>query len=325
MGYEYLTQDELIAAYFEAKSSIVLPPWMDEISNYFTTPQSEKGKYPITGAVPRLREGVEGQRTYINPRVDNVEITNLFHEVSMNFKKSELRRDQTGQLMMRIGEFADADAEDWVKKITTLITGGEATTTAYDGNFFFDTNHKKYDTNGNLLGTYQSNIKQIDISASPVTTTGDTTNPSVESMAYAITQGIATLQAVEDTMGEKRQPGASQFRVLCPTTLGGQAIDAVSSRFLDGGRSNVIPGNTEYTVQASSTAYLNDFTAKFVIFHTGKRAKPFIRQEEDMIELQTLWLDSEHAAKNDEVLAMLTGWRNAKAGMWEDALLIEFI
>jgi hypothetical protein len=109
--------------------------WLNSGSN------QETETYKWLGNVPKFREWVNG-RAAGHPKVETYSIRNKLWEQTLEFGIDDLRRDKTGQIMIRIGELAQAGAAFWEDLLTTLINNGNTSGfTAYDGELFFDTDH----------------------------------------------------------------------------------------------------------------------------------------------------------------------------------------
>ena len=93
--------------------------WIQSISNYFTSDQ-ESETYKWLGQVPSMREW-EGGREPKGFKVDGITITNRHFEDSIEIPLVDLRRDKTGQIMVRIEELADATKTHWAKLLSELI------------------------------------------------------------------------------------------------------------------------------------------------------------------------------------------------------------
>jgi phage major head subunit gpT-like protein len=190
------------------------------ISNYFTSDQAEE-IYAFLGQSPMLREWVGG-RNAKGLRENNFSIRNKHFEATLKVTLSQLRRDKSSQLQMRINELARRNSSHWYSLLAALLAAGE-TGVCYDGQYFFDTDHSE----GNS-GT-QSNLLSIDISGFPIVTSGTATLPSVAAYQFAIAQCIQQIVGLKDDQGEACNTDARSFLVMCPVAHMNVAMQAVAT------------------------------------------------------------------------------------------------
>jgi phage major head subunit gpT-like protein len=313
---EYLTQRAVIGRYYRRLSQSTGAGWVNLVSNYFESDQDTE-RYAWLGQSPAFREWIGGRHPK-KLREDSFAITNKHYEATIDILKKDLRRDKSGQAMIRIDELADRSNSDWASKLSTLIAAGD-TDTCYDGAEFFATDHSEGDS-----GT-QSNDLTIDISGLPVTTAGTTTNPAPAEMRICIGQAVAQICGFKDDQGEPINENARSFLVYVPIGLWDAALQAVVTPLIATGESadQTLEGFRQSGFRFDVVVDpRSSWTLNFAVFRTDSPIKPFIRQEEMSVEMKMKWLDSEYCFDNDAVQVGIDTWRNVGYGMWQNACLV---
>lgn len=313
-----LTQRQIIGQFYKTLEQDIGASWVPLVSNYFTSDQASE-EYAWLGMSPALREWIGG-RNAKGFSENSITIKNKHYEATVDFLVRDLRRDKSGQALVRIDEMARRANAHWASLLSTLIAAGEATV-CYDGQYFFDTDHSEGDS-----GT-QSNDIQVDISAVPASVHGSTTAPSVEEMDHAISQGIAAIAAFKDDKGEPMNETATGFLVMVPTTLYNAALKAISVPNPAGYPQAMLePYKTKFNISVEPNVRLNaTWTAAFPIFRTDSSVKGLIRQEEMGVQLKVKGEGSEYEFDNDAHQYGIDTWRNVGYGYWQDACLVTLI
>ena len=308
-----LTQRQIIGEFYKTLEMDLGAGWIGGISNYFTSDQSSE-EYAWLGMVPQLRKWIGG-RNAKGLREQSMTIVNQHYEATLDFLVRDLRRDKTGQALVRIRELARRTNSHWASLLSTLILDGLATT-CYDGQYFFDTDHSEGDS-----GT-QSNDISVDISELPVAVAGVVTAPSVEEMQLSIAQGIQAILGFKDDQGEPMNELASSFLVMVPMALYNPAIQAVATPIqIDASQTALTALKQEFSVSAVANARF-DWTDEFAIFRTDGDVKPLIRQEETAVQLKVKGAGSEYEFDNDAHQYGVDTWRNVGYGMWQSGCLV---
>lgn len=319
MGIERLTSRAIIGEYYRRLEIAQSQSWVGLVSNYFTSDQDEE-TYAWLGQVPALREWVGGRHAK-GFSENGISIRNKHFEATIEVLVKEMRRDKSGQVMVRIGELADRTVSHWASLLSTLIVNGE-TTVCYDGQYFFDDDHVE----GN--SGQQSNDITVNIAQLPVAVKGTATAPSVEQMQLAIVSAVQKMMTYKDDQGEPFNENAREFLVMTPTSLMMQAANAVllrgdarqfaSQTGLDG----LIDTGVRIRTQANPRLDAASWTDKFAVFRTDSAIKPLIRQEETAVELKAIAEGSELEFKEDKHQYGVDTWRNVGYGMWQNACLV---
>lgn len=308
MGAEGLSSRAIIGEFYEVLESGSGLGWADAISMYFLSDQASED-YRWLGMAPAMREWIGG-RNAKGFRENGITIANKDFEATMEVLVSELRRDKTGQVLLRIADMAQRTNSHWASLLSTLIINA-ASTVCYDDQYFFDNDHSEGDSGS------QSNLINCDISGLPVTTNGSTTAPSVEEMQQAIIKSIAQILGLKDDQGEPMNEGAESFLVMVPTVFWVPATTAMTMPRGTKDTEQKIPPNLNVSVVQNPR--LSAWTTKFATFRTDGRAKPFIRQEEVPVELSAIAEGSELEFKHKKHEYGVSATRNVGYGLWQHA------
>ena len=305
-----LSSRAIIGEFYARLEQNVGAEWVAMLSMLF---QSDQGSetYKWLGMAPAMRQWVGG-RNAKGFRENGITIENLSFEATLEVIVKELRRDKTGQILVRIREMADRTNAHWAKLLSDLIISAESTV-CYDGQYFFDTDHSEGDS-----GT-QDNDLSIDISTLPANQHGTITAPSPEEMELAILQTVQAILGFKDDQGEPMNEGANNFIVMCPVPFMSAALAAIKNPILTSGRTNTIA-----TADFKITPVVNPrltWTTKFATFRADGNVKPFIRQEEKEVELKAIAEGSELEFKENKHEYGVDADRNVGFGYWQHACL----
>jgi phage major head subunit gpT-like protein len=311
MGAQGLGSRAIIGTFYDVLAQNNGAAWVDPLSMLFQSNQ-ESETYKWLGMSPAMREWIGG-RNAKGFRENGLTIVNKHYEATLEVLLQELRRDKTGQILLRVAEMADRTNAHWASLLSTLILAG-ASATCYDGQYFFDTDHSEGDS-----GT-QSNSISIDISALPAQAHGSTTAPSAEEMSLSIMQAIAAILGFKDDQGEPMNEGAREFLVQVPITLLAAAQGAVTADAFASGGTNILK-KAGFSIRIEANPRLT-WTAQFAVYRTDGRVKPFIRQEEEPVVLNAIAEGSELEFKEAKHQYGVDCWRNVGYGYWQHACLV---
>ena len=320
MSAKGLSSRAIIGSFYRRLSILEGSSWIGAISMMFNSDQ-ESEEYKWLGQVPAMREWVGGRQAK-GFRENGITIENKHYEATLEVLLREVRRDKTGQLMVRVNELARRTNTHWASLLSTLIINGESTV-CYDGQFFFDTDHSEGDS-----GT-QSNDIQVDISTLPVEINGVVTAPSIEEMQLSIVEGCKQIIGFVDDEGEPMNEDASQFLVMTPLSLWDKAKKAVASPAVHiPSQTNMAP-LSEMNIRVVPNVRLDNasspWTDKFAVFRTDSDVKPFITQQETPVGMKSKAEGSEFEFDNDAWQFGVDTWRNVGYGYWQDACLVTMI
>jgi len=309
-----ITQRQIIGEFYKTLEMDLGMSWIAGLSNYFSSDQSSE-EYAWLGMVPQLREWVGG-RNAKGLRENGLTIANKHYEATLDYLVRDLRRDKTGQALVRIRDLARRTNSHWAGLLSTLIAAG-ASGVCYDGQYFFDTDHSEGDS-----GT-QDNDLSIDISELPVAVNGSTTAPSVEEMQLCIARGVQAILGFLDDQGEPMNELAKSFLVMVPMSLHNTAIQAVATPLqIDASQTALTALKQEFSIRAVPNARLSSWTDSFAVFRTDGEVKPLIRQEETAVQLKVKGAGSEYEFDNDAHQYGVDTWRNVGYGMWQSGCLV---
>lgn len=288
--------------------------WIGDVSNLFNSDQDME-EYAWLGMSPVMREWIGG-RNAKDLREFDYAIKNKHFEATLDILVRHLRRDKSGQTMMRIRDLARRTNTHWAKLLSDLILAGSATV-CYDGQYYFDTDHEEGDSGA------QSNKINVDISELPVAVHGSVTNPSVAEMQMVINAGINQISTFVDDQGEPLNETASRFRVLSGTGLRNQVAQGLQTPLQVAESQTALTAlQQDFTVSSSVNVRLNSWTDKILVVRTDVDAKAFIRQQETAVQLKAKAEGSEYEFDNDAHQYGVDAWRNVGYGMWQNACLI---
>lgn len=281
--------------------------WINDLAMRVQSDQATE-EYGWLGTAPALREFIGG-RTPAELRENSFTISNKDYEGSIKIKSKDMRRDKLGMINVRVNQLADRAMDHPAKLMSTLIINGESTT-CYDGQYFFDTDHSEGESGS------QSN----DIGASASTATA----PTTEEMSTAIMAAIQAIIGFKDDRGEPMNAGARDFVVMVPTPLMKAALMAVTALLGTNGGSNTIPAlRDNFNIRVVVNPRLT-WTTKIAVFRTDDAAKPFVLQEESIPDVVAIGEGSEYEQLNKEQIYGVDWTGNVGYGYWQHACLVTF-
>ncbi|MCC2673055.1 MAG: hypothetical protein K0R58_2 [Ramlibacter sp.] len=312
MGASSLSSRAIIGSFFARLAQNEGASWIPLLSNLFQSDQ-ESETYKWLGMAPAMREWIGGRQAK-GFRENGITIVNKKFEATLEVLMDEIRRDKTGQVMVRVQEMADRANAHWAKLLSALIVAAEAGV-CYDGQFFFDTDHAEGDS-----GT-QSNDLTADIAT--------TTAPTAGEMESAIMRNIEAILGFKDDQGEPMNEDAKSFLVMVPVPFMGATAAALGSQIIvdaSTSRSNTIltMGSLGgFQVQMAVNSRLS-WTTKFAVFNTDRPTKALIRQEEEGLKVSAIAEGSELEFKEDKHQYGIKAMRNVGYGYWQRAALTTF-
>lgn len=283
-------------------------PWVEEISMFFESDQASE-TYEQLGQVPTMQEWKSGRNAKMLDMLGNLTIVNKHFEATLQVLKSEIRRDKTGQVQIRINELVRRAQSHWAKILTDLLITGQSVA-CQDGQFFFDTDHAE----GNNT-TSQDNDLTNNITTAAAPTSAE--------MQTGILDCISAIVGFKDNENEPMNEDASMFRVMIPTNMMQAAAAAVNSPIVSGD-TNVIHSLGDFQVKFSVNARLTTTTEFYVFRADGNGTKALIRQEETPLEIDSQAEGSAEEFNNKRHLYGVDSWRNVGFGMWQNACLMTY-
>lgn len=307
MGAKGLSSRAIIGAFYERLQQNVGTAWVDALSMLFTSDQ-ESETYKWLGMAPAMREWIGG-RNAKGFRENGITIANKKFEATLEVLLDELRRDKTGQIMVRVNEMADRANAHWAKLLSALIVAGESAV-CYDGQYFFDTDHAEGES-----GT-QSNDITYNV-ANP-------TAPTAAEMEQIVLSAVSQILGFKDDQGEPMNEGATNFRVMVPVPFLGAAAAALKNPVIvdgAGSRTNTITNIGGYNFALDVNGRLG-WTDKLMVCRADGNAKPFIRQQEQDLQVSAIAEGSELEFREDKHHYGIKAIRNVGYGYWQHACLV---
>lgn len=256
MALSTLLTKGLLTNFFEGFNAAETS-WDKVATKVPSTARSET--YGWLGSVPRLRE-MKGERVPKKLLEYSYTLVNKEFEASIEVDHADLKDDQTGQygvLARSIGEAAKTYPDELI--FTDLLPNG-FTQLAYDGQYFFDTDHPVGET-----GTTQSNRGTSALDAT--------------SFAAART----ALRKMQDDYGRPTLNTNMDLLLVVPPDLENTALTIIEAQFLASGANNTLYNAARILV----APWLSD-TNNWYLLNTAGTIKPFIVQEREFIPFESL-------------------------------------
>lgn len=308
MPYQTLSSRAIIGRFYRALEQDQGESWINSLAMPFSSDQ-ESETYRWLGQVPAMREWVGG-RLAKPMREDGVTIANKPWEATLEIPVDWMSRDKTGQIQVRINELAQRAQSHWADLLTTLVINGESTT-CYDGQYFFDTDHSEG----------SSGTQDNDIAVNIATTTA----PTVAEMQTAILSATQQILGFKDDAGQPMNAGARRFVVMVPVPFLSSAAGALGSSVIS---------STDSTIKAVTNLGGFGFdlainprltwTTEFAVFRADGNVKPFIKQEEEGVKIAAIAEGSELEFNERMHRYGVSAKRNVGYGYWQHACLVTF-
>jgi phage major head subunit gpT-like protein len=312
MGAATLSSRAIIGEFYAALEQDAGQSWIAGTSNLFESNQ-ESETYKWLGMAPAMREWI-GSRHAKGFRENGLTIVNKTYEGTLEVLVDEIRRDKTGQVMVRVRELAQRTNAHWASLLSTLLIAGESAL-CYDGQAFFDTDHSEGDS-----GTLSNDIS-VDITT--------TTAPTGGEMETGILKTIETIMGFKDDQGEPMNENARAFTVMVPVPFMSAAAAAIGSEI-------IVDASTSRTNRILTMGSLGGFqislainprltwTTKFATFRTDCETRALIRQEEEGVTVSAIAEGSELEFNEQRHRYGVKAIRNVGYGYWQRACLATF-
>jgi phage major head subunit gpT-like protein len=309
MSAQGLSSRAIIGEFYATLEQDLGMSWIDGLSNLFDSNQ-ESETYKWLGMAPQMREWIGGRQAK-GFRENGITIANKKFEATLEVLVDEIRRDKTGQVMVRVRELAERTNSHWAKLLSTLIINAESAV-CYDGQYFFDTDHSEGDSGS------QSNDLTYDATTTTAPTSGE--------MESAILKSIEAIMGFKDDQGEPMNENARRFTVMVPVPFMSSAAGAIGAQI-------IVDGSTSRTNRILTMGSLGGFeiglavnprltwTTKFATFRTDGQTKGLIRQEEEGVTVSAIAEGSELEFKHDKHEYGVKAIRNVGYGYWQRACL----
>lgn len=312
MGASSLSSRAVIGAFYARLEQVISLSWAGKIGmGPFLSDQASE-TYAWLGMAPAMREWIGG-RNAKGFRENGITIINKKFEATLEVTLDEIRRDKTGQVMIRINEMADRAAAHWIKLVSDLLLTGESAV-CYDGQYFFDTDHTEGD----------SGTQDNDLTYDATTTTA----PTAAEYEAGIMKAIAAILAFKDDQGEPMNEMAQTFLVMVPPTHMAAALAAVTNPTIvdgSGSRTNTLVNANNFKIEVVTNPRFSTLTTKFMVFRTDGNVKPIILQEEEELTISAQAEGSPIEFTDDKHQYGVKAIRNVGFGYWQHAALVTFV
>ncbi|WP_430233951.1 Mu-like prophage major head subunit gpT family protein [Nitrosomonas communis] len=314
-----ITERRVIGDYFERLKQNTQSALVESICTPVMTSDQDSEEYAWIGMVPSMVEQ-RGEKQFGQLRDIAWAVKNVKYQNGLLIPEKHLLYDKTGQVQIRVNEFADATTKHWWILIAALIIAGESSV-CYDGQYFFDTDHSEGSS-----GSQSNDI--ISTAATPA-------SPTATEMIDAILKGVETMIGFKDDRGEFVNEDLNEFIILTGKSFVKSGLKALSqSQIANGssGESNILIEQDSFRFRVVASPRIS-WTDKFALITPQGTQKPFIRQQRvpsqngtgfnsDGIRLRTWWTDSEYCRDHDEVKVSVETERAAAYGDWKKACLV---
>ena len=315
MTTQTLSNRAIIGTFYRHLEQDAGQSWINPLSMLF---QSDQGSetYAWLGQSPVMREWIGGRQAK-GFSENKLTIHNRRFEATVAVMIHELRRDKTGQILVRIQELAERTNAHWASLLSQLMIQGEKET-CYDGATFFSSEHQE------SKSPKQSNLIQVDKMSLGIPKAELGTEPNVKVIKAAILKGVRQILSIKDDQGEPLNENAKNFLALVPTGLMDVFNAALSSPVLSGAETNDLATSRNFSLDYAVNPRL-PWENQFMIFRTDGSVAPFIRQEEMPVKLNVIGEGSEEAFKEGRHLYGVDCWRNVGYGYWQKSCLVKII
>ncbi len=305
-GLNLLSSRAIIGRYYATLEGAKLASWVDKLSMPMESNQDSE-TYAWLGMTPAMREWV-GQRQAKGVRASTYAIENKHYELTLDVKTEDIRRDKTGQIMVRVDEAAGRNIQHWNSLLSTLLLNGSATE-CYDGQYFFDTDHSEGDS-----GTQLNYLAAAQVPALNVATAS---SPTAAEASAALLGVIAYMMAYKDDQGQPMNADATSWLVMTPANDIWTAMLAATKNALISQSTNTLV-SAGFNIEVVCNPLLT-WNEEIAVFRTDARCKPLIRQTETEVTLKAIAEGSE-LEFNDGIWRFgLDAWRNVGYGYWQYA------
>lgn len=313
-----LDSRDLIADFYPRLEATMEAIWFPKVALEIPSDR-ETEELAWLGQVPVMRQWIGGRKEETLNKY-SLTITNVLYEATLPISVPDLRRDKTSQIRQRVADLAVRTATHWNSIGGTLITNGEAGTSslAYDGQFFFDTDH-------NESGTNQTNdLTATEVPSANVATTSTLTTTEA---ANIITETIAYMMTLTDDKGEPINQGATNVLIICTKQghyNGLKQATTLSNLGTGSGNNNPVLawGNFNIEIQFVPQRVTAADKLYFFFGNPAMGSTPLIRTSEVGVQTQLIGAGSEEEFKFNRHLFGVTATRGVAYGMWQKAALV---
>lgn len=306
MGASSLSSRAIIGEFFNKLAMDLGMGWIPDVSMLFQSDQ-ESETYKWLGMVPGMREWIGGRHAK-GFSENGITITNKTYEATLEVLVDEIRRDKTGQVMLRVAELAQRTNSHWASLLSALIVAGTASV-CYDGQYFFDTDHSEGDS-----GTQDNDLTGAATTA---------TQPTAAEAETAVMACVTAILGFKDNQGEPMNESASKFRIMIPPVYLSPFAAVLNNEFIASGQSNIVKNIDGFNFTLSVNPRLSS-GAVFYVFRADGQTKALIRQEEEEVVVSAVAEGSELEFNENKHRYGVKAIRNVGYGYWQHACVYTF-
>lgn len=280
--------------------------WINDAASIFDT-DSPYELYKFLGMPPVMSEWT-GERKRQQLTDFGLTVVSKKFESTIEVDVDDLRRDKTGQALMRVRDMAAKAATLPERVLTPLL---EANGTGYDGVAFFATTHA-VGSSGTL--------------SNAITVTGitDPDNPTTAEMVTVILKAVQQAYLFNDDRGDPINEDATRFMVMVPVKYWAATRGALFNEFSSTGASNTLL-NAGVTIVPRVNPRLNNTTGtggrRIYVFRTDANIRALLWQDEVIGDaFKTLGEDSDNGFWRDTVAFGAKRIGQGALGRWELAV-----
>lgn len=307
----FLDSANLIADFYPRLEAAMERIWAPLISVEVPSTRDTE-EYGWLGQVAPMRKWV-GERQEQTLKKYSLTIQNFEYEATLPMSLPDMRRDKTGQLQVRYNDLIARTATHWNSLAGPLITNGAGSTSglAYDGQYFFDTDHNESGSNqtNNLTST---EVPSADVATASTLTTTEAANVITETLAY--------MQSLTDDQSEPINQGINDVLILC-TKVGHlkgvkTALGLTNLGTGSGNNNPILAWTQNFRVEYVSTRVTAADALYFFFGNPTMGGTPLIRQSELGVQAQ---LDTSEEFKKNRHLFGVKAARGIGYGQWQRA------
>lgn len=312
--YGFLNNKNLVGIWDRLYEPMLNNTWAMQIGNVVNSGR-ETEDYAWLGAAPTLQPMTADNPTEEQFGKFRYYLRNQEFAIAIKFAQKDLRRDNLGQIEMRIGETGEKATEHWnTLAAQTLI----ANPLGYDGVALFSTAHPE-------SGVSQSN--DVASGAIPALNVVDPAAPTGPEAAAALSAVIQKFYKLTDDKGDQINGQAQDFTILTGNDGIATAFDyAISATTFGAGQSNQLIGTTASgkKLKVLTIPRLDNGANTFYVFRNDSRVKALILQSE--VDIDPAVSDE----KNDEYIKFrrfifsLYASRAVGVARWQSAIRATF-
>lgn len=268
--------------------------------------------YGWLGQVAPMRKWI-GERQEQTLKKYSLSISNFPYEATLPISLTDLRRDKTGQIQVRMNDLIARTATHWNSLSGVLIANGAGSTSglAYDGQYFFDTDHNESGSN------QTNNLTSTEVPAADVATASTMTTTEA---ANVITQTLAYMQSLTDDQGEPINQGINDVLILVTKVghLAGvkTALGLTNLGTGSGNNNPILAWSQNFRVEYVSTRVTAADALYFFFGNPSMGGTPLIRQSELGVIAQ---IDNTEEFKKDRISVGVKANRGIGYGQWQRA------